>query len=141
MDRATPRSRASLLLVIPPGSAKRFKALHLGLNVVGLKVQVHPLLGDLHVVGALQQHPDLGVREPKAPVAVAAPLGERLFGGVEGGRPERNRGRGRRSRSRTGRRGCGRGSWALRVDEVEDNLVGLVLGAGHGAQPVTTGPS
>ena len=63
----------------------------LGLNIVGLQVQVHPFLGDLLVVGALEQHPDLGVRESEqSAVDGAALLREWLLGGVEGGRPERD---------------------------------------------------
>jgi hypothetical protein len=40
----------------------------LSLNIVGLQVQVHPLLGHLRVVGALKQHANLGVRESEQSV-------------------------------------------------------------------------
>src|SRR6266540_3647004 len=83
-----PEVVAALLLVVPAGGAERFEAFDFSFNVVGFEVEVHPLLGDLHVVGALQQHPNLGVREPQAPVDVAARLRQRLVGGVERGRPE-----------------------------------------------------
>ena len=41
--------------------AQRLQALDLGLNIVGLQVEVHAFLGDLLVIGALEQHPNLGV--------------------------------------------------------------------------------
>jgi integrase len=34
-----------------------------GLDVIGLQVEVHALLGDLRVVGALEQYPDVGIGE------------------------------------------------------------------------------
>ena len=58
-----PEVKAALLLVVIAGRAERLQASDLGLNVVGLQVQVHPFLGDLLVVGALEQHPNLGVGE------------------------------------------------------------------------------
>ena len=85
-----PEVKAALLLMVIAGRAQRLQALDLGLNIVGLQVQVHPFLGDLLVVGALEQHPDLGVRESKQSVDGAALLRQRLLGGVEGGRPERD---------------------------------------------------
>src|SRR4029453_8692731 len=47
-------------------------------------------LGDLHVVRQLEQHPDLGIRQPQLPVDVAARFGKPLLGGVECSRPERD---------------------------------------------------
>jgi hypothetical protein len=64
--------------------------LDLRLNIVGLQVEVHPFLGYLLVVGALEQHPDLGVRKSEQSVDGAAPLREWLLGGVESARPERD---------------------------------------------------
>ena len=58
-----PEVEAALLLVVIAGGAQRFQALDLGLDIVGLQVEVHPFLGDLLVVGALEQDPDLGVGE------------------------------------------------------------------------------
>lgn len=58
-----PEVKAALLLMVIAGRAQRLQALDLGLNIVGLQVEVHPFLGDLLVVGALEQDPDLGVRE------------------------------------------------------------------------------
>jgi hypothetical protein len=69
-----PEVKAALLLVVIAGRAQRFQALDLSLNIVGLQVQVHPFLGDLRVVGALEQHPNLGVRESEQSVDGAAPL-------------------------------------------------------------------
>jgi hypothetical protein len=86
-----PEVKAALLLVVIAGRAECLQALDLSLNIVGLQVQVHPVLGDLLVVGALEQHPDLGVRKPEPSIDVAAPLGERLLGGVQGGGPEADR--------------------------------------------------
>ena len=85
-----PEVKAALLLMVIAGRAQRLQALDLGLNIVGLQVQVHPFLGDLLVVGPLEQHPDLGVRESEQSVDGAAPLREGLLGGVQGGRPERD---------------------------------------------------
>src|SRR5829696_5785189 len=85
-----PEGKAALLLVVIAGRAQRLQALDLRLNIVGLQVQVHAFLGDLLVVGALEQHPNLGVRESEQSVDGAALLGQRLLGGVEGGRPERD---------------------------------------------------
>jgi hypothetical protein len=50
------------LLVVPPRSAKCFEALNLGLNVVSLQVEMHPLLGSLGIVGLLEKNADFGVR-------------------------------------------------------------------------------
>jgi hypothetical protein len=85
-----PEVKAALLLVVMAGRAQRLQALDLGLNIVGLQVEVHAFLGDLHVVGALQQHPNLGVWKSEQSVDGAALLRQRLLGGVEGGRPERD---------------------------------------------------
>ena len=56
-----PEVKAALLLMVIAGRAQRLQALDLGLNIVGLQVEVHPFLGYLLVVGALEQHPDLGI--------------------------------------------------------------------------------
>jgi integrase len=72
------------------GRAQRLQALDLGLNIVGLQVEVHAFLGDLLVIGALEQHPNLGVGESEQSVDGAAPLGEWLLGGIQGSRPERD---------------------------------------------------
>jgi hypothetical protein len=45
------------------GRAERFQASNFGLDVVGFQVEVHSLLGDLLIVGAPEQHSNLGVRE------------------------------------------------------------------------------
>jgi hypothetical protein len=66
-----PEVKAALLLVVITGRAERFQALDLGLHIVGFQVEVHSFLGDLLVIGALKQHPDLGVRESQASVDVA----------------------------------------------------------------------
>jgi hypothetical protein len=55
------------------GRAQRLQALDLGLNIVGSQVEVHPFLGYVLVVGALEQHPDLGVGESEQSVDGAAP--------------------------------------------------------------------
>ena len=83
------------------GRAQRLQALDLGLNIVGLQVQVHAFLGYLLVVGALEQHPDLGVRESESPVDGAVPLREWLFGGVESGLMNNATARSRSSQSMT----------------------------------------
>src|SRR5215208_5477263 len=137
-----PEVKAALLLMVIAGRAQRLQALDLGLNIVGLQVQVHPFLGDLLVVGALEQHPDLGVGESEQSVDGAAPLRELLLGGVQGGRPERDP--------------------TVEVVDVDDELQQAAAVVGHGRrslmrssttwwawssaramapQPVTTGPS
>ena len=63
-----PEVKAALLLMVRAGRAQPLQPSNLGLNIVGLQAQVHPFLGDLLVVGALEQHPDLGVGEPQQPV-------------------------------------------------------------------------
>src|SRR5215213_4130266 len=85
-----PEVKAALLLMVIAGRAQRLQALDLGLNIVGLQVQVHPFLGDLLVIGALEQDPNLGVGESEQSVDGAAPLRQLLLGGIEGGRPERD---------------------------------------------------
>lgn len=75
-------------LVIPPGGTERLKAADLGLDVVGLHVQVHSLPGGLLVAGLLQEDPDLRVRQAQPTVDGAAQLGQTFLGGVERGRPE-----------------------------------------------------
>ena len=59
-------------------------------KLTAASVMVHPFLGDLLVVGALEQHPDLGVGESEQSVDGAALLRQRLLGGIQGGRPERD---------------------------------------------------
>jgi hypothetical protein len=49
-----PEVESSLLLVVPPCCAERLKAFHLGFDVVGLQVEMHPFLGDLLLIGLLQ---------------------------------------------------------------------------------------
>jgi hypothetical protein len=56
-----PEVEAALLLVVVAGRAQRFQALDLGVNIVGLQVEVHAFLGDLLVVGALEQHAELEI--------------------------------------------------------------------------------
>jgi hypothetical protein len=41
-----PEVKAALLLVVLAGRAQRLQALDLGLNIVGLQVEVHVFLGD-----------------------------------------------------------------------------------------------
>jgi hypothetical protein len=98
--------------VVIAGRAQRLQASDLSLNIVGLQVQVHPLLGDLLVVGPLQQHPNLGVRKPQQPVDGAAPLREWLLGGIQGGRPE--------------------GDPTVQVVDVDDELEDAAAVVGHG---------
>jgi hypothetical protein len=82
--RAGPRSQSRALAdghsgsrPAPPGVAPRP-------HIVGLRVEVHPFLGDLLVVGALEQHPDLGDRESEQSVDGAALLRQRLLGAGDG---------------------------------------------------------
>jgi hypothetical protein len=49
---------------------------------------VHSVLGQLLVVGALQEDPDVAAGQSKAPVDVTAGLREWLLGGVECCGPE-----------------------------------------------------
>jgi hypothetical protein len=56
--------------------------LHLGLNVVGFEVQVHPLLGCLGVVSPLKQYANFGVRQPELSVHLAARLEQFLLARV-----------------------------------------------------------
>jgi hypothetical protein len=122
------------LLMVIAGRAQRLQALDLGLNIVGLQVEVHPFLGDLLVVGALEQHPDLGVRESEQSVDGAALLRQRLLGGIQGGRPERD------STvevvdvdDELEDAAAVMGSWATFVDEVEHDLGrGAPLSARYG---------
>src|SRR5215211_5599806 len=137
-----PEVKAALLLVVIAGRAQRLQAFDLGLNIVGLQVEVHPFLGDLLVVGALEQHPNLRVRKSEQSVDGAAPLGQLLLGGVQGGRPERDP--------------------TVEVVDVDDELQKAAAVVGHGRlslmrsattwwawssvramapQPLTTGPS
>jgi hypothetical protein len=67
-----PEVEASLLLVIPAGSAEGFKPPYLGLHVVSLQVEMHALLGGLLVIGLLQQDADVGVWEPQLSIDVGA---------------------------------------------------------------------
>jgi hypothetical protein len=67
------------------GRAQRLQALDLSLNIVGLQVEVHPFLGDLLVVGPLEQHPNLGVGKSEQSVDGAAPLRQWLLGGIQSG--------------------------------------------------------
>ena len=85
-----PQVKAALLLMVIAGRAQPLQASDLGLNIGGLQVEVHAVLGCLLVVGALEQHPDLGVGESEQSVDGAAPLRQWLLGGVQGGRPERD---------------------------------------------------
>src|SRR3954454_11087992 len=48
----------AFLLVVPACGSKGFEAADLGLDVVGLQIEVHPLLVRLRVGGALEQEPD-----------------------------------------------------------------------------------
>jgi hypothetical protein len=57
-----PEIKPSLLLVVPPRSAKRFEALNFGFNVVGFQVEMHSLFGTLGIVGLLKKNAYLGVR-------------------------------------------------------------------------------
>src|SRR4029450_13203341 len=137
-----PEVKAALLLMVIAGRAQRLQALDLGLNIVGLQVQVHPLLGDLLVVGALEQHPDLGIRKPQQSVDGAGPLRGWVLGGGQGGRPERDP--------------------TVQVVDVDDELEDAAAVVGHGRlslmrssttwwawssvramapHPLTTGPS
>jgi hypothetical protein len=50
-----PEVKATLLLMVIAGRAERLQASDLRLNIVGLQVEVHPLLGDLLVVGLLER--------------------------------------------------------------------------------------
>jgi excisionase family DNA binding protein len=68
------------------GRAERLQASDLSLNIVGLQVEVHPFLGDLLVVGPLEQYANLGVWKPQQSVDGAAPLREWLLGGGSGSR-------------------------------------------------------
>jgi hypothetical protein len=86
--RAGPRSQSRALLMGMAGHAQRLQALDLGLNIVALQVEVHPFLGYLLVVGALEQHPDLGIRESEQSVDGAA---------LRRQRPLHRRGRSRRA--------------------------------------------
>jgi hypothetical protein len=76
-----PEVKAALLLVVIAGRTQRLQASDLRFNIIGLQVQVHPFLGDLVVVGALEQHPDLGIRESQQSVDGAALLRQRFLGG------------------------------------------------------------
>src|SRR6476660_5695122 len=67
-----PEVVAAFLLVVPPRGTERFEPLDLGLDVVGLQVQVHALLVALGVVGALQQDAHRGVGQAESAVDVAA---------------------------------------------------------------------
>nr|WP_235215354.1 hypothetical protein [Phaeacidiphilus oryzae] len=55
----------ALVLMVPAGSSERFEPPDFGFHIVSLKVEVHPLLGHLLIVGALEQDPDVrgSVRE------------------------------------------------------------------------------
>ncbi len=53
-----PEVVAALLLVIPPCRPESFEALQFRLDVVGLEVEVQPLLVRPRVGGALEQEPD-----------------------------------------------------------------------------------
>ena len=57
-----PEVKAALLLMVIAGRAQRLQASDLRLDIVGLQVQVHPLLGDLLV----------DLRHTAATLAVAA---------------------------------------------------------------------
>lgn len=65
-----PEIVAALLLVVVAVGADRFEALDFRLDIVGFEVQVHPVLGDLLVAGALER--DLVARGRAAGVIVVA---------------------------------------------------------------------
>jgi len=50
-----PKVESAFHLMIPPGSAERFKAANFGFNVIGLQVKVHAFFGGLFVVGLLKK--------------------------------------------------------------------------------------
>ena len=128
--RAAPRSRSRAPAGGPTGWRQRFETPDLGLDVVGLEVEVHPLLGDLRVVGALEQDPDVGVGQPEPAVDVPAPLGS----GSSVASRAADQNATARSRSSTSMTKWQRWLrwWVMGgagVDEVLDDLVGHFLGA------------
>jgi len=78
-----PEVESAFRLMIPPGSAKCFKAAEFRFNVVGLKVKVHALLGGLFVSGLLDEDSYLRVRDTEPAVYVMAVFREGLFGSVK----------------------------------------------------------
>jgi hypothetical protein len=74
--------------VVVPASAEGFESCDFGVNVVGLDVEVHSLLGRLLVASELQENADLGVGQLEFPVDRAARLRQLFLGGVQGGGPE-----------------------------------------------------
>jgi integrase len=77
------------VLVIPALGAEGFQSADFGLDVISLQVEVHALLSDLRVVGALEQDADGGVGETELAVDVAALIRDGLLDGAQGRRPER----------------------------------------------------
>jgi hypothetical protein len=83
-----PEVEASFLLVIPPCSAERFKALNLCLDIVGFQVKVHALFRDLLVVALLEKDSYFRIRKPKFSVDRGACFVHRLVGSAECCGPE-----------------------------------------------------
>src|SRR3954452_12699306 len=78
----------AFLLVVPTCGSKGFEAADLGLDVVGLQIEVHPLLVRLRVGGALEQEPDRPFGQTEFPIDGVAVRVERFLDGVERGAPE-----------------------------------------------------
>jgi hypothetical protein len=66
-----PEVVAAFLLVVPAGGAEGFEPANFGLDVVGLQIQVHPLLVRLGVVGPLEQDADVGIGESEFAIDLA----------------------------------------------------------------------
>jgi hypothetical protein len=67
-----PEVKPSLLLVVPPYCAECFQSRDFRIDVVGLDIDMHTLLGILGIAGPLKQDPDVRVRQDKAPVDMTA---------------------------------------------------------------------
>ncbi len=78
----------SLALMIPSRGTKCFESTDFAFYVVGFEVEVHPLFADFGVLGELEKHAYLGVREAEPAVDLPARRIDRFFSGIEGGGPE-----------------------------------------------------
>jgi hypothetical protein len=61
-----PEVEPPFLLMIPAGSAEGFQSPHLSLYIVGFQVEMHALLGDLFVIGLLQEDTNLAKPGPRS---------------------------------------------------------------------------